>query len=110
MHLASPYIVWLLVFLVLPTVVLWVSSPHLFWRYRHTLLVCTATVVALGIPGDYFAIFNRMWGWPQNCCVLPRVGGLPLEEIVFMILMALFTSSVVLVVRDIFLGHLNHKK
>lgn len=58
-----------------------------------------------GSAWDYFAILTHIWGWPATCCILPRINGLPLEEVVFIGLFSLYVSTITLILRDVFLAH-----
>jgi lycopene cyclase domain-containing protein len=49
---------------------------------------------------DVAAIYLDIWQWPADCCVLPRIGKLPLEELLFFILFSLYAAMITLILRD----------
>jgi len=100
-----PYLEWLVIFLIAPTAILWFLFHSVMWKYRIGLLLSMAFWLIVGLGWDYYAIHSKIWGWPSTCCALPRVGGLPLEELLFICFSTLFISTITLVVRDIFLTH-----
>jgi lycopene cyclase domain-containing protein len=103
--LLSPYFAWLLIFLVIPNIILWSAAHRLLWKYRQVFVYTVAIALAVGISFDYYSMATKTWGWPKECCTLPRVAGLPLEEILFGIFAAIFITSGTLIARDIYTTH-----
>ena len=108
--LLTPYFIWLLIFVITPTLILWLADYRTLWKYRMTYLHIFITAIVVGVAWDFFAITTKIWEWPETCCSLPRIAGLPLEETLFIIFVTLLTCTTTLVTRDIYLTHLRHKK
>lgn len=104
-----PYLTWLLLFFALPTVVLWVFFFKHLARYWFAFLSLIGFSLVFGVAWDYFAIWQKIWGWPESCCTLPRVHGLPLEELLFISLAALYVGTMTIVGRDIYLNYVKSK-
>src|SRR6185437_11964428 len=100
----TPYFTWLIIFFVLPTLILWTTSFRLIWRYRKVFIYTISLALIAGVLMDYYAIATKTWGWSSQCCSLPRVSGLPLEEIFFGIFSAVFITSSTIVAREVFLN------
>lgn len=100
-----PYETWLFIFFGIPLVCLWALFYKTILKYRLALVWITALTVLLGIAMDYTAIHYKIWGWSKACCALPRIRGLPIEEFIFMLLMAVTIETVTIITRDIFLTH-----
>ncbi len=107
-NLITPYFSWLVIFVILPTLLLWAVAYKHLWKYRVAILAAVGVNLVVGIIGDYYAIMVKIWGWPTECCSLPRVAGLPTEELLFMIFGSIFIASTALVVRDIYQTHRRH--
>lgn len=105
----TPYVDWMLVFMGIPTLIMWLFNSHMLWSYRRIFIKVAIIVLLFSLPWDYFALHSRIWGWPKGCCTLPKIYGLPLEEYIFIIFAAFYVSTTTLVVRSIYLHHRLHK-
>lgn len=99
--MSSPYLDWLLIFMVLPTVVLFTFRFNQLWPYRQVILTITVAALLIGLPWDYLAAKNQIWGWDDACCSLPQVNGLPFEEILFITFAGLFISGFTITLRQL---------
>jgi lycopene cyclase domain-containing protein len=109
--MVSPYITWLLIFGFLPVSVMWLFFYKYLWKYRQVFVWSTIFTLIFGAAWDVFAIKYKIWGWPKECCVLPRISNdLPTEEFLFMVMTGFYTSTMTLVARDIFLNHQKLKR
>lgn len=93
---AMNYIMWLTFAVWLPTAVLWAWKHRLLWRYKKTFLHLILLTFIISIPWDFFAVGNRIWFFPKEGTLGVIVGGLPLEEYLFMITVAFFAGTIVL--------------
>lgn len=98
--MASPYITWLIIFMVLPVAALWAAYFELLWSYRRTIGLIAAIALLIGIPWDVLAARLHIWGWASGCCTLPRAQGVPLEEALFMLGVSLYASSLTIILRS----------
>lgn len=106
----TPYLAWLFIFIVAPTLIMWSVFYSSLWKYKKTFIHCIITALLAGLLWDIFAIATKMWTWPDGCCVLPRVGPLPLEEVLFIVFVTCLVCTTTLVAREIYLSHLKHGK
>ncbi len=106
----APYTAWLLAFNVLPLLALWMFFYDDLKTYWETVLKCIGCSIVGGVAWDIAAIRLHIWYWPASCCSLPRVGGLPLEEPLFMAFTTALIATMTLVARDIVRTHHYHKK
>jgi lycopene cyclase domain-containing protein len=104
------YIEWLLIFFVAPTAVLWVFLFDHLWKYRNVFLYCSLVAIPFGLAWDYFAVITKLWWWPESCCIAYRLpAGVPFEEVLFISSATLMTSTIAIVVRDIYKNHMKAK-
>lgn len=97
--MSSPYLSWLIIFIVLPTVFIWLFYYSELWKYRMVFLRVIFMSLLFGIAWDLYATATHFWLWPPECCFLLRVCTIPLEEVVFIVLVACYIPSVTLTVR-----------
>jgi len=94
------YLIWLFVFVVIPTVVL----VALYWRVlkQHWNVVLLAQVGAMifSFPWDYISIKEQIWYYETPYIVGKWIWGLPIEEYLFIVLVTLLFSCISLVVWD----------
>jgi lycopene cyclase domain-containing protein len=93
----SMYFLWLLLFVGLPLVVLWILFPGVLLKYRSTYLYCIAGSLLISIPWDIIAVLTDIWRFPQGCCQGPVIVSLPIEEYVFICAVALYISTLSLI-------------
>jgi hypothetical protein len=104
----TAYMTWLLIFFIAPTLIMWIFAYDTLWKYRATFKHCIILGLVFGVTWDYFAIVTKMWYWPELCCFLPRVAGLPLEEVVFIVSVVIAICTTTLIARDIYDTHRKH--
>lgn len=93
------YLLWLLLFVWLPTLLIWVGNFHLFWKYKHTILCTVVLTLLFSIPWDIYAIKSGIWYFPKPSVVGIFFLSIPLEEYLFMATVALLISSVTILVK-----------
>ena len=93
------YLKWLLIFVWLPTLLLWVTNFDILRRYKRTLLSCVFCALVFSIPWDYWGIKTKIWIFPQDTNLGIWFGGLPLEEYLFIIFVTFEISTLTLVLK-----------
>jgi lycopene cyclase domain-containing protein len=91
------YLQWLAVFFCLPLTVLWLTHLRLLWSHRQTIRLCALWALILSAPWDWWATRTRVWTFPADTHLGFQIGGLPLEEYVFIVCATIFVSSFTLV-------------
>ena len=97
MSASSTYLRWLAVFFGLPLAVLWATHFRLLWSQRKAVRACAVWALIFSVPWDIWAVRMRVWTFPADTHLGLSVGGLPLEEYVFIVGGAAFVSSFTLV-------------
>lgn len=93
------YLFWLLLFIWLPTLVIWYFNFALLWKYRKTLLFAMFFALVFSIPWDIFAIQNKIWIFPKEGNIGFFILELPVEELLFMTTVTLLIGSIVILVK-----------
>ncbi len=94
------YIGWLALFVWLPLLTLWVLYFQTLRRYKRTMIFCVFWALVFSVPWDWWAIRTRIWIFPPDTNVGIWVGGIPLEEYLFIIFVTALISTITLVLRD----------
>jgi len=93
------YILWLLIFVCLPTLFLWIRYGSLLWKYKQVFFYGILFVGLFAIPWDLFAIANNIWFWPREGVTGIRLFSIPIEEYLFMITAGIYVCTVALIVK-----------
>lgn len=101
----APYPLWLLVYYAVPIALLEVFAYKHLRPYHRIYPVVAGVCIIIGSLWDLFADVTGIWWWPAGCCWLPRVATIPLEEIFFMALSAIYIAQLTIIVRDIVRSH-----
>ena len=91
------YLRWLAVFFCLPLAALWLTHFRLLWSQRQTIGLCAVWALILSVPWDGWASRTRVWTFPADTHLGFWIGGLPLEEYLFIVCAATLVSSFTLV-------------
>jgi lycopene cyclase domain-containing protein len=97
MSQSSTYLQWLVVFFCLPLAVLWATHFRLLWSHRRAIRASAVFALLFSVPWDLWATRMRVWIFPANTHVGFEIGGLPLEEFLFIVGATMFVSSFTLV-------------
>lgn len=108
-NLLSPYLSWLMIFFVFPTLLLWAIFHKLLWRYKRVYISSVMASVTVIVIMDSLAIKWQAWSWSSTRCSLPQIFNLPAEEILGAVLAAVYLSTLTLIMREVFLHHLKHR-
>ena len=100
------YIYWLIIFVWLPIIVLWAINWKYLSQYKKTFLYCIIWALIFSIPWDIWAVQTQIWLFPQDTNIGFWIGGLPLEEYLFMIFVTLLISTIALLLRKRVEAHL----
>lgn len=95
------YMTWLATYVALPLAVLWMIRPRLAWEHKFTLLACAGVSLLVNVPLDWFAIPRGIWTFPPGSLVGAYFLGIPLEEYMFMCLLAMLVSTIALMLREL---------
>jgi len=98
------YLTWLLIFVWLPTLLLWITNFHTLRLYTKTLSLCIFFALVFSTPWDYWAIKTKIWVFPQDTNLGIWFGGLPLEEYLFIIFVTFEVSTLTLVLKHKFIN------
>lgn len=93
------YILWLAIFIVAPTITMWVLFPFIIKKYRKVLLLCALWALVFSIPWDLWAVYTKIWYFPPENILGIWLCGLPLEEYLFIVLVTVLVSTFTLVLK-----------
>lgn len=94
------YIMWLSIFVWVPTLLLWITNFRILRQYKRTFLFCIFWALIFSVPWDWWAIKTKVWIFPQDTNLGIWFGGLPLEEYLFIIFVTFGVSTLTLVVKN----------
>lgn len=104
------YLVWLAIYIWLPTAILWLTHIDLMLRHKKTLVLCAFFALVFAVPWDLFAIGGGVWSFPQENVIGIYVFSMPIEEYLFITFVTVFVSTFTLVARERFGKLLIQKK
>lgn len=91
------YAIWLLVFVILPLSVLWLLNYQKLKNYKKVFYLTLAGAFIFSYPWDLIAINQRIWYFERPHILGIFILGLPLEEYIFIIGVALlFTITTII--------------
>ncbi len=93
------YIYWLSIFVWLPLLILWAINWKYLARYKKTFLYCIGWALLFSIPWDIWAVQKQIWIFPHNTNIGVWIGGLPMEEYLFIIFVTMLISTTVLLLK-----------
>jgi lycopene cyclase domain-containing protein len=93
------YIYWLSIFVWFPLIILWAANWKYLWQYKNTFLYCIIWALIFSIPWDIWAVRTKIWIFPEDTNIGAWIGGLPLEEYLFMIFVTMLISTITLLLR-----------
>ena len=94
------YPLWLLLFLTLPLGLIWLVKFRTLLKYRVTLSLTTIGCLALAVPWDMLSVSDRLWYFSKPYILGARLLGLPVEEYVYILFVALLSASVTILVWE----------
>lgn len=96
------YIVWLTIFVWLPTVLLWLTHLKTLKKYLRTFSFCVFWALVFSIPWDLWATKTNIWSFPAGHNLGIWIGGLPLEEYFFIVFVTFLVSTLTIVLKEKF--------
>ena len=93
------YLLWLTLFVWIPLALMWLVEWRYLWRFRRVFLKFIGWALLFSVPWDFWAIQSKIWLFPPDTNVGVWIGGLPLEEYLFIIFVTLLVSTATIVVR-----------
>jgi lycopene cyclase domain-containing protein len=92
------FIVWLSVFIWIPTVILWIKYHKILMKYKNTLMFVVLGSIPFGIIWEHIAIKDNIWFYPGNNILNKWIWGVPVEEWLFILSFPwmVFTLSILL--------------
>ncbi len=101
-YIFSPYFTWLVWFVLLPMSILWFFFWNLLIRYKIIYFKAVIAALIFSVPWDVVAYLTKVWEWPRDCCIGPRIAYLPLEEYGFLVFVTLYIVTVTLIFWNYF--------
>ena len=96
------YLLWFTIFVWLPLFVFWIFNFELLRRFKKTLIFCVFWALVFSVPWDIWAVRTKIWVFPPENNLGILIGGLPLEEYLFIIFVTLWVSTITLILREKF--------
>lgn len=93
------YLIWLTIFIWIPTAILWLFNFNLLWRHRKILLYAMIGALFISVPWDIVAISNRIWYFPKEGVMGIYFGIVPLEEYLYMATVTLLIATITLLLK-----------
>lgn len=93
------YLVWLLIFVVIPTFLIWLFNFNLLWKYKATLFYAIFFALVFSIPWDLYAVKSNIWFYPKEGNLGLQIGTLPLESYFFYALVTLLLASITILIK-----------
>lgn len=93
------YLIWLLIFICIPTLIIWLLNFNLLWKYKKTLGHVIFFALVFSIPWDIYAVKTNIWMFPDEGNIGLNIGLLPIEEYLFMAFVSLLIGSIAIVLK-----------
>lgn len=94
------YMLWLLLFIGLPLVLLFIWRPRPLWRQRRALGWTLAGAFVGGWAWDVLAVRLGAWYYAETNIVNIWIGGLPLEEWLWIAGVTLMFGAVTVILKE----------
>ena len=91
------YLLWLLVFVVIPIIIIWVFKWKLLLKYKKVFVFSSVGAFIVAIPWDVIAVDEKVWYFTKPHIMGIWIGGLPLEEYLFIFLQTFLFTTITLV-------------
>jgi len=98
-----PYLRWHIIFVIVPSLIIWLWQGHYLKRYKRTfLIICLASLVWGFIFDLVASSVLKLWFFNDNFNVY--LFGLPLEEYMFLLFVPQLMASIFLLIKKHFHG------
>lgn len=91
------YLIWLIIFVILPLSVLGIKYRKILRDYYEVLILCVLGAFTFSTPWDLAAVERGIWYFPEKNMVGVWILGLPIEEYLFYALVTLLVSTTTLI-------------
>lgn len=88
------YLLWLLIFVILPLTILWIVKFGELKKYKIVFMLAPIGSAIFSIPWDYIAIKEKIWYFKEPHILGIWLLGLPIEEWFFIIFVTLLFSTI----------------
>jgi lycopene cyclase domain-containing protein len=93
------YLIWLSIFVWLPTVLLWMKFYKILIPFKRVFLYTILGSVMIGGIWDNIAIKENVWYFPKEKMLNLWILGLPIEEWFFIIFVTLLASTITIIIK-----------
>lgn len=90
--IVSTYFTWLLVFILIPSFLLLIKFWKVYLRYPRTLLAVVGGSFIFGFPWTALATGTGVWFFNRNAVLGIWILNLPLEEVLFLVVVPVFVG------------------
>lgn len=94
------YPLWLLIFAILPSVILWIFRFNQLKRYAKVLIGTLIFSLIFSLAWDYLAINDRVWYFEKPHISSIYLLALPIEEWIFIIAETLLFSTITIILWE----------
>lgn len=88
-----------MIFVWLPTLLIWVFNFRFLWRYKKTLIYVMFFATMISTLWDIHAIQNNIWFFPRGGHLGIYIYTIPIEEFLFMATVTLMVSSITIIAK-----------
>src|SRR3989344_9626467 len=90
------YLLWLIIFVVIPLILLWSLNFSYLIKYRVVFLLAIIGSLLFAIPWDIIAVNENIWYFTEPEIIGIWIFNLPIEEYLFIFLLTFFVSTIAL--------------
>jgi lycopene cyclase domain-containing protein len=94
------YPIWLALFLILPLAALWIFAHKTLNKYLGVLTMVVIGSLAVSVPWDILSVNERIWYFAKPHILGPSVLGLPVEEYIYIVGVAVLACSVTILLWE----------
>ncbi len=97
LHGHFSYLILVIIFLVLPTIVFWIYGYKQLLEYKWTLSIITGISLIVGAKWDIYAVETEIWKFYPETTLGTFYRGVPLEEYLFVVMAAFCLASLTII-------------
>lgn len=95
---AYSYPIWILIFLVIPTLILWMLNFSYFTSHLKVFKLAILGAILFSLPWDFIAIKEQIWLFEKPYIFGLWILGLPIEEWFFITLVTILFTCITLII------------
>lgn len=88
------YLLWLLIFALLPLVILWIIKFRDLMKYKLVFFLAPIGSLIFSVPWDIIAVKEGIWFYKDSNIIGIWLFGLPIEEYIFIIFVTLLFAII----------------